>query len=99
MIVDRKKLSFWERLYLPAVLGGFSVTLRHFFRKKVTMQYPEQKWTVPEGYRGAPYLVRDQNGRVQPPKNSVTIMPADASMAAYSPIGNMANFIELYSTL
>ena len=65
MIVDRKKLSFWERLYLPAVLGGFSVTLRHFFRKKVTMQYPEQKWTVPEGYRGAPYLVRDQNGNTK----------------------------------
>ena len=65
MIVDRKKLSLWERLYLPAVLGGFSVTLRHFFRKKVTMQYPEQKWTVPEGYRGAPYLVRDQNGNTK----------------------------------
>ena len=65
MIVERKKLSFWERLYLPAVIGGFKVTLRHFFKKKVTMQYPEQKWVVPEGYRGAPYLVRDQDGRTK----------------------------------
>ena len=65
MIVERKKLSFWERLYLPALLSGFKVTLRHFFGKKVTMQYPEQKWTVPEGYRGAPYLVKDQEGHTK----------------------------------
>ena len=61
MIIERKKLNLWERLYLPAVIGGFKVTLRHFFKKKVTMQYPEEKWVVPEGYRGAPYLVKDQN--------------------------------------
>jgi NADH-quinone oxidoreductase subunit I len=65
MIVKRDKLSFWERLYLPALLGGFKVTLRHFFKKKVTMQYPEEKWVVPEGYRGAPYLVKDQEGRTK----------------------------------
>jgi NADH-quinone oxidoreductase subunit I len=65
MIVPRKSLSFWERLYLPAVWGGIRVTLRHFFRKKVTMQYPEERWVVPEGYRGAPYLVRDQDGNTK----------------------------------
>ena len=65
MIVERKKLSFWERLYLPALLSGLKVTVRHFFGKTVTMQYPEQKWTVPEGYRGAPYLVKDQEGHTK----------------------------------
>lgn len=65
MIVPRKPLSFWEKVYLPAVLGGFQVTLRHFFKKKVTMQYPEERWVVPEGYRGAPYLVKDQEGRTK----------------------------------
>lgn len=65
MIVKRDKLSFWERLYLPAVLGGLRVTIRHFFGKKVTMQYPEEKWVVPAGYRGAPYLVKDQDGRTK----------------------------------
>ena len=55
----------WERLYLPAIIGGFKVTLRHFFKKKVTMQYPEEKWVVPEGYRGAPYLVKDQEGNTK----------------------------------
>ena len=67
IIVNRKKLNFWERLYLPVVIGGLKVTGRHLFRtlfrgKAVTMEYPEQKWAVPTGYRGAPYLVRDQDG-------------------------------------
>jgi NADH-quinone oxidoreductase subunit I len=65
MIVKRTNLGFWERLYLPAIIGGFKVTLRHFFRKKVTMQYPEEKWVVPEGYRGAPYLVKNPEGRIK----------------------------------
>jgi NADH-quinone oxidoreductase subunit I len=65
MIVKREKLSFWERMYVPAILGGLRVTGRHFFKKKVTMQYPEEKWVVPEGYRGAPYLVKDQEGRTK----------------------------------
>ena len=65
MIVKRKPLTFWERLYIPALLGGLKVTLRHFFKKKVTMQYPEERWVVPEGYRGAPYLVSDQDGRTK----------------------------------
>jgi NADH-quinone oxidoreductase subunit I len=65
MIVKRKPLNWWERLYLPAILAGLRVTLGHFFRKKVTLQYPEEKWVVPEGYRGAPYLVKDQEGNTK----------------------------------
>src|SRR2546430_427649 len=65
MIVKRAKLNLWERLYLPAIIGGFRVTVRHFFKKKVTLQYPEEKWTVPECYRGAPYLVKDQQARTK----------------------------------
>ena len=65
MIVKRAELTWWERLYLPAIINGLKVTLRHFFTKKVTMQYPEEKWVVPPGYRGAPYLVRDQEGRTK----------------------------------
>ncbi len=70
MIVKRDKLNFWERLYLPAVWGGLKVTWHHFYRtlfqrKSVTMQYPEEKWVVPPGYRGAPYLVKDQDDRTK----------------------------------
>ena len=85
MIVKRKDLTFRERLYLPAIWAGFKITVRHFFKKKVTMQYPEEKWVVPEGYRGAPYLVKNQEGRIKcvscqlcefvcPPK-AIRIMP------------------------
>ena len=76
-VVKRAKLSLFERLYLPALWNGFKVTLRHFFswkksgvyadknqdnQFKATLSYPEELWTVPEGFRGAPYLVSDQDG-------------------------------------
>jgi NADH-quinone oxidoreductase subunit I len=69
-VVPREPLSFYERTYLPAILGGFKVTGKHltntlFKGKSVTMEYPEQKWVVPEGYRGAPYLVKDQEGNTK----------------------------------
>ena len=93
MIVKRKKLNLWERLYVPAMIGGFKVTLRHFFQKKVTLQYPEEKWVVPEGYRGAPYLVKDQAGHTKcvscqlcefvcPPKAIKITPPGDSGLAA-----------------
>jgi NADH-quinone oxidoreductase subunit I len=65
MLLKRPELTWPERLYLPAIIGGFRVTWRHFFKRKVTMQYPEQRWVVPAGYRGAPCLVRDQDGRAK----------------------------------
>jgi NADH-quinone oxidoreductase subunit I len=70
LVLQRPKLSFFEKLYLPAVLGGLRLTIKHFFRMiggktKVTMQYPEQRWDshLPEWYRGAPTLVADEWGR------------------------------------
>lgn len=65
MIVKRHKLNLLDLLYIPAIIGGLKVTLRHFFSKKVTLQYPEEKHSVPVGYRGAPYLVKDQEGRTK----------------------------------
>ena len=58
-------LSLGERIYLPGILKGMWLTLRHMFRPKVTLQYPEQKWQVPENYRGIPALVRDPDGRTK----------------------------------
>src|SRR3982074_2551639 len=70
--VSRPKLNFRERLYLPAILSGMAITIRHFKnmlfgRTKVTMQYPEEKWDshLPDHDRGAPALVRDEPGRVR----------------------------------
>ncbi|PYI88274.1 MAG: NADH-quinone oxidoreductase subunit D, partial [Verrucomicrobia bacterium] len=70
--VPRPKLSWSERLYLPAIVGGMAITLNHFKnmllgRTKVTVQYPEQTLDtkMPDYYRGAPALVRDEDGRVR----------------------------------
>lgn len=94
IIVKRPKLKFWEHLYLPGIIAGLRVTLAHFFsilsgRTKVTMQYPEEKWDahLPEHYRGAPALVKDEHDRercvacqlcefICPPR-AITIQPEE----------------------
>jgi NADH-quinone oxidoreductase subunit I len=63
MKVKRTKPSVWERLYIPAILGGMGVTFRHMFRRKDTVQYPEQTHAFGERYRGVPSLVKDEAGR------------------------------------
>ena len=68
MIVARPTLNWRERIYLPALLAGMAITLKHLWRHltgqtKFTLQYPEQKNVMPPGYRGAPTLVRDEEGR------------------------------------
>ena len=64
IVVDRR-LSLIDRLYLPGILRGMWITLKHLFRRKFTMQYPEERWIFPEGFRGVPALVKDQEGRVK----------------------------------
>ncbi len=57
VIVKRKELSLWERLYLPEVVRGLGLTLRAIFRRKVTRQYPEEPLPVTGVTRGQPRLV------------------------------------------
>jgi len=57
-----KNLNILEKLYIPEILKGMSLTLRHMFRPKVTLQYPEQKFEPPASYRGRPVLVMENNG-------------------------------------
>src|ERR1700722_7285484 len=61
-IAVNKKMTFMERIYIPAILGGMAITLRHFFKKKVTIQYPEQQREFAPVYRGHHVLKRDENG-------------------------------------
>jgi len=39
-------------LGLWSVVVGMSVTMKYFFAKKVTLQYPDQRWEMPERFRG-----------------------------------------------
>jgi len=65
--VPRKKLNVLERLYLPEIFRGLVTTIRHAVNPKdrVTRQYPEEPTPLPEGYRGIPALVEDENGRIK----------------------------------
>ena len=36
-----EEMSFWDRLYLPALIKGMLTTLKHIPKKKLTYQYPE----------------------------------------------------------
>jgi NADH-quinone oxidoreductase subunit I len=56
-------MNFWERLYLPAVLKGLGITLKHLFSKKATINYPEQKRPFSPVFRGLHILNRDEQGR------------------------------------
>ena len=61
-VVD-KKMTFAEQIYLPAMLGGMWITLKHFFRKPATSQYPEEIRPRAEVYRGQHVLKRDEQGK------------------------------------
>ena len=59
---SNKVMTFTEKLYLPAIMKGMGITLRHFFKKKVTVQYPEQKREFSPVFRGKHILMRDEVG-------------------------------------
>lgn len=65
IVIEPPNLSGAEKLYLPQILSGMGVTLRHMFGKSITVQYPEQKCTQHvQNYRGLHRLNRDQDGHV-----------------------------------
>ena len=62
-IVDRKPMSLWERLYIPAIFKGMMITFSHIFKKKPTINYPEKKRPFSPVFRGLQILNRDEEGR------------------------------------
>ncbi|TAL44908.1 MAG: NADH-quinone oxidoreductase subunit NuoI [Chitinophagaceae bacterium] len=62
-LVDRRPMSLVEKLYLWNILKGMMITLRHVFKKKATISYPEQKRTFSSVFRGLQILNRDEEGR------------------------------------
>ncbi len=90
-VVERRKLNFWEELYLPAIADGLARTFRQMFKPEITLQYPEQRPVIADDYRGAPGLVKDEEGRekcvscqlceyICPPK-AIVIIPGEAQEA------------------
>jgi NADH-quinone oxidoreductase subunit I len=60
--VSNKDMTLMEKLYLPGIAKGMGITLRHFFKPKVTVHYPDQKREFSPVYRGRHILMRDENG-------------------------------------
>ena len=61
-VLESKQMNFWERIYLPAIINGLSITMKHFFKKRTTVYYPEEKRSFSENFRGLHSLKRDENG-------------------------------------
>ena len=62
-LVVKKKLTWLEKLYLPAIFQGMAITISHFFKKAATTKYPEEKRYIAPVYRGLHVLKRDDQGR------------------------------------
>lgn len=53
---------YFKSLLLLELLGGLSVTMRHFFKPKFTVRYPEEKTPKSNRFRGLHALRRYPNG-------------------------------------
>ena len=62
-VVSNKEMTFLESMYLIAIVKGLLITIKHFFRKKATIHYPEQTREMSPVYRGQHMLKRDEFGR------------------------------------
>lgn len=62
-VVVQREMNWIEKLYLPAVFSGMAITIKHLFRKKATVKYPEVQREFAPVYRGMHVLKRDELGR------------------------------------
>ncbi len=63
--VEEPRIGFWERLYLPAIAEGLVTTVKHLFKRKITVQFPEQVPKLPPHFKGVHRLNRDEQNRVK----------------------------------
>ncbi|HKJ52761.1 MAG TPA: NADH-quinone oxidoreductase subunit I, partial [Gammaproteobacteria bacterium] len=57
------KIGYYLKSFLfLELLKGMNVTGRYFFRKKITVQYPEEKTPISPRFRGLHALRRYANG-------------------------------------
>ncbi len=62
-VLEQKPLTLAERMYLPAIAKGLSITMSHFFKKEATIRYPEVEREFSTNFRGMHSLKRDEEGR------------------------------------
>ena len=59
---ELERMSFWEKIYLPEIARGLSLTFKQMFEPTFTRQYPEERWIPTGSYRGRPVLVLEEDG-------------------------------------
>src|SRR3978361_328642 len=61
--VESKPRTLMEKLYLPSIFKGMAITFSHMFKKKPTINYPEEQRPFSAVFRGVQILTRDEGGR------------------------------------
>ena len=56
-------MTFLEKIYIPAIVGGMMTTMKHMLRPRKTIKYPEETRVFAPVYRGQHVLKRDEQGR------------------------------------
>lgn len=64
VVVQRRELTFWERIYLPEIFRGLAITFKKMFEPRITRQYPEEALPTTEVTRGQPRLVVKDDGNI-----------------------------------
>ena len=62
-VVSDKPMTLWEKIYIPAIVGGMMTTMKHMLRRRKTIKYPEETRVFAPVYRGQHVLKRDEQGR------------------------------------
>ncbi len=61
-LVVKKEMTWVERMYLPAILGGIAITFKHLFKRAATVRFPEKTREISAVWRGQHVLKRDEHG-------------------------------------
>ena len=85
-LLERGAYGFW----LGELVGGMALTLRYFFKRKVTLNYPYEKGALSPRFRGEHALRRYPNGeeRCIACKLCEAICPAQAITIEAEPRGD-----------
>lgn len=106
LVKKAKELTFIERLYLPAILQGMAITMRHFVKSLlgggVTIRYPEQHKKVPDNYRALHVMPTHADGHIKCvacemcstvcPANAITVFAEEDENPVYE---KRAKFYEI----
>jgi NADH-quinone oxidoreductase subunit I len=71
LINRHSRMSLWHRIYLPGIILGMLTTARHFFtnllhpRRRMTVEYPEQRRVLPAGVRSEHRLLSRPDGSIR----------------------------------